>query len=106
MTIPARGGDIQAARAVWYVYLLECRDGTLYCGITRDLERRLAQHNGVLPGGARYTRGRRPVRLTASLPCPDKGTALRLEHAIKARPRAEKRRLFCGGPAGREDAPC
>ncbi|MEG6593009.1 GIY-YIG nuclease family protein, partial [Desulfovibrio sp. 1188_IL3213] len=42
----------------WLVYLLECADGTLYCGITRDMERRLAQHNGALAGGARYTRGR------------------------------------------------
>ncbi|MEG6502462.1 GIY-YIG nuclease family protein, partial [Desulfovibrio sp. 1214_IL3152] len=40
----------------WLVYLLECADGTLYCGITRDMERRLAQHNGALAGGARYTR--------------------------------------------------
>lgn len=98
--------DGVAEEAVWHVYLLECRDGTLYCGITRDLERRVAQHNGLLPGGARYTRGRRPVRLAASLPCPDKGTALRLECAVKACPRAEKRRLLCGDRAGKEGAPC
>lgn len=91
-----------AEAAVWHVYLLECRDGTLYCGITRDLERRVAQHNGLLPGGARYTRGRRPVRLAASLPCPDKGTALRLERAVKARPRAEKRDLLCETSAVKE----
>lgn len=95
-----------AAETVWQVYLLECRDGTLYCGITRDLERRVAQHNGLLPGGARYTRGRRPVRLVASLSCPDKGAALRLELAVKARPRAEKRDLLCGLPRGKEGAPC
>lgn len=91
------------AATVWHVYLLECGDGTLYCGITRDLTRRLAQHNGVLPGGARYTRGRRPVRLALSLPCPDKATALRLERAVKARPRAEKRRFLLaahGMPGG------
>lgn len=95
-----------AGETVWHVYLLECRDGTLYCGITRDLERRVAQHNGFLPGGARYTRGRRPVCLAASLPCPDKGTALRLERAVKALPRAEKRRLLCGECAGKGRAPC
>lgn len=95
-----------AVAAVWHVYLLECRDGTLYCGITRDLARRVAQHNGFLPGGARYTRGRRPVRLTASRPCPDKRTALRLERAIKARPRAQKLLLLWGALAWAEDAPC
>lgn len=88
------------ARArIWHVYLLECGDGTFYCGITCDLARRLAQHNGLLPGGARYTRGRRPVRLTGSLACADKSAALRLERAVKARPRAEKWRLFCDASA-------
>lgn len=95
-----------AAETVWQVYLLECRDGTLYCGITRDLERRVAQHNGLLPGGARYTRGRRPVRLVASLSCPDKRAALRLERAVKARPRAKKRGLLCGASTGKERASC
>ncbi|WP_165067185.1 GIY-YIG nuclease family protein [Desulfovibrio sp. ZJ200] len=76
--------------AVWHVYLLECADGTLYCGVTSNLERRLAQHNGLKPGGARYTRGRRPVRLVASLACAHKGTALCLECAVKSRPRNQK----------------
>lgn len=98
---PARADD-----PVWHVYLLECGDGTFYCGITRDLARRVAQHNGLLPGGARYTRGRRPVRLTASLPCPDRAAALRLERAVKARPRAQKLLMLCGAPAGMEEAPC
>lgn len=91
---------------LWYVYLLECRDGTLYCGVTCNLERRVAQHNGLVPGGARYTRGRRPVRLTASLSCPDKSTALRLERAVKARPRAEKRLFFHAGALATENGPC
>lgn len=74
----------------WRVYLLECADGSLYCGITTDLDRRLAQHNGLAPGGARYTRGRRPVRLLASRPCRDKPSALRLELAVKALPHGKK----------------
>lgn len=98
--------SVSPAGPLWYVYLLECRDGTLYCGITCDLERRVAQHNGLVPGGARYTRGRRPVRLTASLSCPDKSTALRLERAVKARPRAEKRLFFRAGALTAEKAPC
>lgn len=85
-------------RGQWHVYLLRCADGTLYCGITTDLARRLAQHNGQKPGGARYTRGRRPVRLLASRACTEKGRALRLEAAVKARPRREKHAfLLCGG---------
>ena len=74
----------------WHVYLLECADKTLYCGIARDPATRLAQHNGTLPGGARYTHGRRPVRLLASRICGNKSEALKLEREVKARPRAEK----------------
>ena len=74
----------------WHVYLLECADKTLYCGIAKDPATRLAQHNGMLPGGARYTHGRRPVRLLASRACGNKSEALKLERAIKSRPREEK----------------
>ena len=51
---PARTGG---AATHWHVYLLECADGTLYCGVTTDLARRLAQHNGLAPGGARAPAG-------------------------------------------------
>ncbi|MBO4336284.1 MAG: GIY-YIG nuclease family protein [Desulfovibrio sp.] len=74
----------------WYVYLLSCADHSLYCGITTDLARRLAQHNGELPGGARYTRGRRPCRLLAFAQKPSKSLALSLEYQIKHSPKAQK----------------
>ena len=74
----------------WSVYLRLCSDGTLYCGVTTDVERRLSMHNGLLPGGAKYTRGRRPVRLLVSVGGMDRGEALRLERAVKKLPRAEK----------------
>ncbi len=74
----------------WLVYLLECGDGTLYCGVTTDMERRLAQHNGDLPGGAAYTRGRRPVRLVACRACPDRSSAQQVEWRIRRLPRAAK----------------
>jgi putative endonuclease len=74
----------------WKVYLLRCADGTLYCGSTVDLERRLAQHNGEAPGGARYTRSRRPCKLACFAPCPDKSSALRLEAQIKRLARKDK----------------
>jgi len=75
----------------WHVYLLTCADGTLYCGVTTDLARRLAEHNaGRAGGGAKYTRARLPVELAASAPRADKSSALRLELAVKKRPRADK----------------
>jgi putative endonuclease len=74
----------------WRVYLLECADGTYYCGIAGDVDRRLEQHNGLLPGGAKYTRSRRPVKLLASRACRDKSSACRLEYAVKAVSREKK----------------
>ena len=67
----------------WFVYLLECCDGTLYCGITCDLGRRLDEHNGILPGGARYTRNRRPVQLVASVAVENRSEASKLEYLVK-----------------------
>ena len=74
----------------WYVYLLECADGTLYCGVSTDIARRLAEHNGELPGGARYTRGRRPVKLAAAARFPDRGAACAAERKVKRLPREKK----------------
>jgi putative endonuclease len=78
----------------WIVYLLTCSDGTLYCGITSDVARRLDEHNGILPGGARYTRSRRPVELFGSIAVPDRSGALKLELTIKRMKRAEKIAFF------------
>ena len=86
-----------ANTATWLVYLLECADGTLYCGVTNNMDRRLSQHNGQIPGGARYTRGRRPVRLLASRACAGKSTALRFEKSVKSRARAQKLQFLLSG---------
>lgn len=72
----------------WHVYLVRCADQTLYCGITTDLARRLAAHNDG--SGARYTRSRLPVELVQSVEVQGKSAALRLEMAVKKRPRREK----------------
>ena len=72
----------------WRVYLLECGDGTLYCGVTNRLETRLRAH--AAGKGARYTRGRRPLRLAYLEEAGSRGDALRRELAIKALPRAAK----------------
>lgn len=75
----------------WFVYLLECADGSLYCGATSDPSRRLAVH--ASGRGARYTRARLPVRMVFLEETPDRSHALRLEHAIKRLPPAVKRSL-------------
>lgn len=75
----------------WYVYLLECRDGSLYTGIATDVQRRFAQH--VAGTGAKYTRGRPPVRVLGALACADRSDASRAEHAIKRLTPADKRAL-------------
>ncbi len=74
----------------WSVYLLRCADGTLYCGTSTCVERRVAMHNGLLAGGAKYTRGRRPVTLLLSAGGMSREEALRLERAIKRLPRRRK----------------
>lgn len=80
----------------WSVYILQCADGSLYTGVARDLEQRLLQHNGELPGGARYTRGRRPVCLLWTAPAADRSSAQQREAAIKKLSRAAKLRLVAG----------
>lgn len=81
----------------WVCYLLECADGTLYCGVTNDLDRRLAAHNAG--EGAKYTRGRTPVRLLYCEDCAGKSEALKRERAIKAMPRVRKL-MLADGSAG------
>lgn len=76
----------------FYVYLLRCRDGTLYAGYTDDPERRLKAHNAGK--GAKYTRSRLPVELVYREECPDKSAALRREWALKRMTRAEKLALI------------
>jgi len=75
----------------WNVYLVRCRDGTLYTGVTTDPLRRLAQHNAGR-GGA-YTRSRVPLTLVYCEDAPDRSGALRRESAIKQLTRAEKEAL-------------
>lgn len=72
----------------WYVYMLRCRDGSLYTGIAKDLQRRFRQHNEGK--ASRYTRSRRPTVLVYRECQPNRGLALRREAAIKALSRQEK----------------
>ena len=76
----------------WVLYILECRDGSLYTGITDNLERRLAAHRAGK--GAKYTRGRGPLLLRYTEICEDHSHALRRELEIKAMKRQDKQ-LLC-----------
>lgn len=79
-----------ASGAAWFVYLLRCADGTLYTGITTDVERRLAEHNGEGGAGARYTRSRRPVTLAYLEAAASRAEAARREAAIRRLDRTRK----------------
>jgi putative endonuclease len=76
---------------VHYVYVLSCADGTYYTGYTTDPARRVAEHDAG--EGARYTRGRTPVELVHLEAFDDRSTAMRREHEIKSRTRADKEAL-------------
>lgn len=74
--------------STWYVYLLRCKDNSLYCGVTTDPARRLKEHNSGK--GAKYTRARIPVTLEAVQEFPDKRSAYRAEYAVKQKRAAIK----------------
>ena len=74
---------------MYLVYILECADGTLYTGITTDVERRVYEHNNE-PSGAKYTRVRRPVRLVYHQECENRSEALKKEAKIKKLSREAK----------------
>ena len=76
----------------WYVYMVRCRDDTLYTGIAKNLEKRIAAHNSD-SGGAKYTKPRRPVELVYSEPVPSRSAAAKREYQIKKMPAAEKRAI-------------
>jgi len=78
---------------MYYVYILCCSDNTLYCGKTTDLERRLSEHNESKKG-AKYTRGRRPVKLVYAEKLRSLSKALRREFEVKRLSRQQKLQLI------------
>lgn len=77
---------------IWYLYILRCGDGSLYTGITTDVERRFKTH--CQGKGAKYTRGRGPLTLVYRETCGSHSQALKRELEIKALPRQEKEKLL------------
>jgi putative endonuclease len=78
--------------ASWFLYLLECKSGAYYAGITNDLEARFATH--VSGKGARYTRANPPIKMIASKSYPDRSSASVAEAKLKSLPRSKKLQYF------------
>jgi predicted GIY-YIG superfamily endonuclease len=79
----------------WYVYIVKCRDGSLYTGIAADVERRIADH--LANRGSKYLRGRGPLELVFKKQVGRRGQALKVEHRIKRLCRHEKEALIKTG---------
>ena len=75
---------------MWYVYVLLCSDNSFYCGITKDIERRLKQHNGKIKGGAKYTRSKRPCKLLYKESVENRSIATKKEIEFKKLSRKRK----------------
>jgi putative endonuclease len=82
---------LTTANDKWLVYLLRCADGSLYCGVTNHMERRLAAHNSG--NGAKYTRSKLPVELVCCSPAMSKSDAFKLEYRVKRAPSEMKQQL-------------
>ena len=80
----------------WYVYILRCGDGSLYTGIATDVERRLAEHQ--TNKGAKYLRGRGPLKLVFAKQVGSRSQALKIEHKVKGLTRQEKEDLISAQP--------
>jgi putative endonuclease len=98
---PRRGAFGDNARQIfhrspmpWFLYLIECADGSLYTGIATDVEARFTAH--ASGKGARYTRARKPVRVLASFELAGKSEALRAEYRVKQLTAQQKRALIAG----------
>ncbi|MCA9372323.1 GIY-YIG nuclease family protein [Candidatus Woesebacteria bacterium] len=78
----------------YFCYIVRCADGSLYTGITTDIQRRLKEHNSKSIRGAKYTRFRLPVKLVHSEQFPDRSSAMKREYEIKHLPREEKEQLI------------
>ena len=78
----------------WFVYILRCADNSLYTGITIDVDKRLNEHNGITKNGAKYTQGRRPVKLAYIEAIESRSEACKRESMIKSLKKVEKEFLI------------
>ena len=80
----------------WFLYLIRCRNGTLYAGISTDVARRFAEHEAGAPKGARYLRGKAPLELVFQVVAGNRSSATKLEIWVKNLPRTIKEDLVAG----------
>ena len=85
--------ETRADASVWFVYIIEASDGSLYTGVTTDVERRFGEHCAS-SRGARFFRGRKPVKVVYTQTHPDRSSALKREAAIKQLTRERKLQLI------------
>jgi putative endonuclease len=83
------------------LYIVTCADGTYYTGIATDVQRRILEHNGAKPNGARYTSSRRPVSLVFEASFATRSEALKEEARIKRLTRQQKHDLIAGAVSAR-----
>lgn len=83
---------MEEEKQIWYLYILRCRDNTLYTGITVDVEKRFAAHSAGR--GAKYTRGRGPLELVYRERCGTHSDALKRERIVKSMRRSQKEKMI------------
>ena len=79
----------------WYLYVVRCRDGTLYTGISTDIDRRLAKHREGAGAGSKYLKGRGPLTLLFQKRLGSRSMALKVENMVKKLSKAKKENLIC-----------
>ena len=79
---------------MYYTYIMRCEDGSLYTGITTDVQRRLKEHQGKLSGGAKYTKGRMPTKVEVVWQSDNRSLASKLEYRIKKLSKQDKELLI------------
>lgn len=87
---------VEAVGTHWYLYLIKCRNGSLYTGITTDVQRRFEEHNSSGPKAAKYLRGKGPLELVFSAQVGDRGQASILEYRVKKLSKAVKQDMIMG----------
>ena len=85
---------IEIYEKIWTIYILECGDKTLYCGITNNLDNRMRQHRGEIKGGAKYTRSRQPFSVAYTEEVATRSEALKRECVIKKMTKKDKETLL------------
>ncbi len=78
----------------WFVYILRCADNSLYTGVALDVNKRLDEHNGINKNGAKYTHGRRPVKLVYQEASISRSDACKREYAIRCLNKSQKEQLL------------